>query len=117
VAGSDGPTGRAGVNGCAWSATGRKTNGNRFDNPRTCATPATLRRHPRTDSSSGSGPSRYGRADSDCRQRRRTRGVFKPRRHTRRMGASALCGSGWPPCRSRPPRRAGGSAKAVLLAD
>ena len=113
VAGSDGPAGRAGVNGAPGAPPAAK--------PAATTAPASppreRGRRARTDSRGGSGPRRYGRADSDRRQRRRARGVFKPRRHSRRMGASALCGPGRPPRRSRPPRRAGGSAKAVLVAD
>ena len=85
VAGSDRPAGRAGVNRRAWSATGRETGGNH----RTCVATSERSRRTRTDSRGGSGPRGYGRADSDRRQRRRARGVFKPRRHSRRMGA--LC--------------------------
>ena len=113
VAGSHGPAGRAGVNGCAWSATSRETGGSQ----RTGVTSCERGHRARIGSSGGGGPGRYGRADSDRRQRRRARGVFKPRRHSHRLGASSLCRSGWPTCRSRPPRRAGGSAKAVLVED
>ena len=115
VAGSDGPTGHAGVHGCDWSVPGRETRGN--SRAGACTRERGGRACTRTCSARGSRPRRHGRANGDRRQRRRARGVFKPWRHSHRLGASSLCRSGWPPCRSRPPRRAGGSAKAVLVED
>ncbi len=63
MAGSDGPAGRAGVNGFAWSANGLETGGNHG----TCVSACERRRSTRTDSRGRSGPRRYGREDSDRR--------------------------------------------------